>query len=169
MYCKLLEEAVKELKGEKIKQIQPIKMDIAISANLPEGYVNGEDERINLYSKISSISTDKEFEQIENQLKESYGLPPKEAINLLKIAYLKNICVGLGVKRVLINVNSCKLYLYKGQNIMPEGLAKELSEHKNGALSFEDTPVISFDMGMSTTEQKLDFMLDFCKKSAQHK
>ena len=169
MYCKLLEEAVKELKGEKIKQIQPIKMDIAISANLPEGYVSGEDERINLYSKISSISTDKEFEQIENQLKESYGLPPKEAINLLKIAYLKNICVGLGVKRVLINVNSCKLYLYKVQNIMPEGLAKELSEHKNGALSFEDTPVISFDMGMSTTEQKLDFMLDFCKKSAQNK
>ena len=52
---------------------------------------------------------------------------------------------------------------------MPEGLAKELSEHKNGALSFEDTPVILFDMGMSTTEQKLDFMLDFCKKSAQNK
>ena len=165
MYCKLLEEAVKELKGEKIKQIQPIKMDIAISANLPEGYVNYEDERINLYSKISTISTDKEFEQIENKLKETFGTPPNEAINLLKIAYLKNICIGLGVKRVLINANSCKLYLYKVQNIMPEGMAKELSNHKNGALSFEDTTVVSFDMQMSTTEQKLDFMLDFCKKS----
>jgi len=50
---------------------------------------------------------------------------------------------------------------------MPKGIAQELSKRPNGALAFEDTAVVKFDMGMASTAQKLDFLLDFCKKSAQ--
>lgn len=165
MYCKLLDEAVKELKGEKIRQIQPIKMDISISANLPQTYVQSEEERINLYSKISTISTEDEFNNMLDTLKNSYGNLPKETVSLLKIAYLKNLCTKLNVKRVLITANVCRLFLYKMEKIIPEKMAIVLSDYKNGSLSFEDGTTISFDMGMATTDQKLDYMLDFIKKS----
>ena len=165
MYCKLLEEAIKELKGEKIKQAKPIKMDIALSASLPLNYVESEDERINLYSNISTISNETEYQKMISTLKESFGELPKEAVALLKIAYLKNLAVSLGVKRILISANECKMFLYKTENIIDERIAVELSKHSNGSLSFGDGAVVSFDMVMASTTQKLDFLLDFCKNA----
>ena len=165
MYCKLLEESIKELKGEKIKNIKPIKMDIAISANLPEGYVPEENERINLYSRISTISNDEEYQKIYKQIEDSFGNLPKEAVSLLKIGFLKNLCVSLGVKRVLINASFCKIYFYKTEEILPKNIANELSNSVNGVLSFEDGPVITFDMGLASAIQKLDFLLGFCKNA----
>ncbi len=167
MYCKLLEEAIKELKGEKIKNIKPIKMDVSISANLPKDYVSVEDDRINLYSKISTISSEEYYKTIYSQLEETFGELPKETIILLKIAYLKNLCVNLGVKRVLVNASCCKLYFYNTEQILPKEVAKELSNHANGSLVFEDCAVVSFDMGLSSTSQKLDFLLNFCKKAIE--
>ena len=165
MYCKLLEESIKELKGEKIKQAKPIKMDIALSASLPLNYVESEDERINLYSSISTISNETEYQKIICTLKESFGELPKEAVALLKIAYLKNLAVSLGVKRVLISANECKMFLYKTEKIVDEKVAVELSKHSNGSLSFGDGAVVSFDMAIASTSQKLDFLLEFCKNA----
>ncbi|MBQ9786061.1 MAG: DEAD/DEAH box helicase, partial [Clostridia bacterium] len=68
LYCKLLEEAVKELKGEKVKELNPIKIDILTSASLPESYVKSEDERIKLYSKISQIATSEEYDNVKSIL-----------------------------------------------------------------------------------------------------
>ena len=165
MYCKLLESAIKELKGEKVKEIKPVKIDVAISALLPETYVEAEEDRVKLYSNISQIQTEDEYQSAISLLNETYGNMPNEAQNLLKIAYLKNLCVKLGVRRVLINANVCKMYLYKTKEIMTEGLSRELSQSKCGSLAFEDTPVLVFDLGFATTSSRLDYLLDFCKKA----
>ncbi|MBQ7884627.1 MAG: transcription-repair coupling factor [Clostridia bacterium] len=165
MYCKLLESAVKELKGEKVKDIKPIKIDIAISAILPESFVQAEEERIKLYSDISQIQCDDDMQNMKNKLFDSYGQVPAETENLLKIAYLKNLCVKLGVKRVVINANVCKIYLYKSKEIMQEGVSRELSQSKCGVLSFEEDPVLTFDLGLATVLQKLNYILDFCRRA----
>ena len=165
MYCKLLENAVKELKGEKIKESKPVKIDITISALLPDYFVQAEEERIKLYADISQIQNDDEYENIIKTLTETYGNPPIESTNLLKIAYLKNLCTKLSIKRVLINANVCKIYLYKTQEIMQGGLSRELSNSKCGSLAFEDVPLLNFDLGFASTAQRLDFVLDFCKRA----
>lgn len=167
MYCKLLEEAIKELKGEKIKNIKPIKMDVSLSASLPKEYVSVEDDRINLYSKISTISNEDEFKKICSQLESSFGELPKETVSLLKIAYLKNLCVNLCVKQVVINATCCKLYFYNTEQILPKEVAQDLANYSNGSLSFEGCAVVSFDMGLSSTYQKLDLVLSFCKNAVK--
>lgn len=163
LYCKLLDDAVKELKGEKIKQIKPIKIDILASANLPNFYVESEEERIKLYSEISLISNDGEYDDIYNKILNSYGELPKEASRLLKIAYIKNLAILAGIKRVLLNSMACKIYLYKTPEIMSEKLNKALSNRPNGVLKFEDVPVISFNMGMADIDEKIEFVLNFLK------
>ena len=165
LYCKLLDSAIKELKGEKIKEIKPIKIDIETSANLSEKYVESEDDRINLYSQISTISTDEEYAKIYNILFETYGKPPVEAERLLKIAYIKNLAVNLGVKRVLISATKTMIYLYKVQEIMCKGLSVALSNTSNGVLKFEDVPIISFEMKFGDVDYKTDFMLKFLKEA----
>lgn len=165
MYCKLLENAVKELKGEKIKESKPVKIDVAVSAILSNTFVVSEEERIKLYSDISQIQSEEDYNNILNTITETYGNLPNDAINLLKIAYLKNLCAKLGVKRVLLNAHMCKIYLYKTQEIMQDGLSRELSNSKCGNLAFEDVPVLNFDLGFASTSQKLDFLLKFCKRA----
>ena len=163
LYCKLLNDAVKELKGEKIKDTKPIKLDIVTSANISESYVESEEERIKLYSNISTISSDGDYLDNYNKIKEAYGILPKETERLLKIAFIKNLAVMSGIKRILINASVCKIYLYKIPEIMPKKLNIALSERPNGVLKFEDVPIISFDMGMADIDAKIDFMLKFLK------
>jgi len=165
MYCKLLESAVKELKGERVKEIKPIKVDITISACLPNSYIQDEDERIKQYASISTIRTQTELKKQKQQLIIGYGELPKEAEALLKIAYLKNMAVSLGAKRVLVNANACKIYMYKIEEILPKTMGAAVSSRKCATLSFEDGAVVSFDMGFATINQKLDYLLQFCEES----
>ena len=168
MYCKLLESAVKELKGEKIKEAKPIKIDITVSANIPESYVPSEEERIKLYSKISTISTKGEYEDCYNTMADSFGIPPKSVCNILKIAHLKNLGARLDIKRIFMDAKVCKIYLYKKTEIMTEGLNRALSTRKNGVLKFEDVPIISFDLGLADMDSKLNFVLEFLEQAQQN-
>lgn len=163
LYCKLLNTAVKELKGENIKETKPIKLDIMASASLPEHYVASEDERIKLYASISTISTNGEYEDILKAIKETYGQPPQNVVNLLKIAYIKNLGVKNGVKRILLNGSSCKIYLYKNDNVISKEIADVFSAYKNGVLKFEDVLVLSFELGLAEMDKKIDFVLNFLK------
>ena len=165
MYCKLLESAVKELKGETVKEYKPIKIDIFVSANIPNDYVVNEDERIKLYSRISAIASDSDFEECVNTITESYGQLPKQVTNLLKIAYIKNLGARQDVKRILIDQNSCKIFLYKKKEIMSESMNKALNNKACGYLRFDDVPIVGFDLGLASMESKIDFVLDFLKES----
>ena len=165
MYCKLLESAVKELKGEKDTEVKPVKIDIATSANLPASYVPSEQERIKLYSEISTINTEQELEDIKIIINQTYGDMPPQVVMLLKIGYMKNLAGKLNIKRILINNSEVCLYLYKTKEIMTDGLNRSMSNCGSAVLKFEDVPIISFDMGIKTIEYKVDFVIDFLKQS----
>ena len=165
MYCKLLDSAVKELKGEKQQEIKPVKIDIMASANLPISYVPSEDERIKLYSEISTISSDDELNSIKEVICQSYGEMPPEAQMLLSIGYIKNLAGKLGIKRVLIGQNELALYLYKTKEIMTNELNRAMTQCDFAVLKFEDVPIISFDIKNSTIKNKVNFILDFLKSA----
>lgn len=154
MYCKLLQDAVKELKGEKVKERKEIKMDVSLSAFIPEDYITSEAERIRRYSEISEVESEEELEKLKNELKTSYGEVPCEVNNILYIALLKNMAQLEDVKRVVINDNVCKLYLYKKDNILSEKLAKLIELNKEKCvLRFEDVPIIDIYLTNNTLEK----------------
>ena len=154
MYCKLLQDAVKELKGEKVKEKKEIKMDISLSAYIPENYITSEAERIRRYSEISEISNLEELERTKKELITSYGELPEEVENILFIAYLKNVAQEEDVKRVFINNNYCKLYLYKRDEILSPKLANLIEKNKDIAvLKFEDVPIIELYMPLNAKDK----------------
>ena len=165
MYCKLLEQAVKELKGEKIKETKPIKIDIMVSANISSDFVKDEDERIKLYSQISGISNKEEYLKIQDEIQEIYGEIPIEVENLIKIAFIKNLGIKTGAKRILIDSNNTKIYLYKTKEIMSDNLNKALVTSSNGLLKFEDVPVLEFNLNALSLSKKLEFILNFLNQA----
>ncbi len=97
MYCKLLEESVKELKGEVVESNNiEIAIDLNLSAYIDNEYIKNEKQKIEMYKKIASIDDQEDVLDVEDELIDRYGEIPIAASNLIKIAYLKKLAIKCG-------------------------------------------------------------------------
>jgi transcription-repair coupling factor (superfamily II helicase) len=162
LYCKILDETMKELRGEKQTQKKDIKMDINVDAFISENYIENENERIRQYTNISLISTLEEKQELVDNLTQAYGQVPQEVLNLVNIAIVKNICQSHDVKNVTINKDRCNIQIYKKEEILDEFFAKML-EKSNGkaVLKFEMLPIIELETKSKNLQDKLQNMLKF--------
>ncbi|MBR0139323.1 MAG: transcription-repair coupling factor, partial [Firmicutes bacterium] len=104
LYCKLVEEAVRELKGASPEEA-PISADtevkLTVSAFLPETYVSDELTRLSMYKRISAVATREDRLEVTDELLDRFGDLPKEAENLLDVAMIHNLGSGLGISAVV--------------------------------------------------------------------
>ena len=98
MYCKLIEEAVREAKGEQgaPAELEP-RVDLKVNAYLPESYVRGGNQRVEIYKRISMLRTQEEMGDIIDELLDRFGDIPQSVLTLLNVAYLRALCVAFGV------------------------------------------------------------------------
>jgi transcription-repair coupling factor (superfamily II helicase) len=91
LYCRMLEEAVAELKGEAAPKADEMKPSIELQANiaLPESYIPQTDQRLALYRRISSADTEEELERIKTEVMDRYGKPPKSFFRLCDYGWLR--------------------------------------------------------------------------------
>ncbi|MCR4706803.1 MAG: transcription-repair coupling factor [Clostridiales bacterium] len=103
LYCKMLDEAVAEAKGETKPANRELetRMDVLVDAYLPATYVEGEKQRLDVYKRIASIATASQRDDTEEELVDRFGEEPVCVANLIAVAYLKAICNRFGVGRVL--------------------------------------------------------------------
>lgn len=161
LYCKLLGEAVSELKGKKEKEVLPIKVDIICPAYIPENYIV-EQDKVKFYAEISEIATKKDYLELKNKLTNTFGEVPSELKNLLKIALIKNLGIKMEAKRILLTSQACKIYLYQKEEILTQKIADILHKNKDIAvLKFEDVPIIELDILAKPMSEKLDFLINF--------
>ena len=90
LYCKLLEESILELKGEKVKN-KEVDIKININAIVPETYVQSDRERMRLYKRIAGLSSRAEIRELTSELRDVYGEIPKDVLNLFDISYLSSL------------------------------------------------------------------------------
>jgi len=127
LYVQLLEDCIKRLKGEKVAVKREVKIDIAISARIPTNFVVNEMEKLQIYSKISSIEDKESQRELIDKLKESYGTLPKEIIQLTNVALIKAYSEKVGVKQIIINKDRYSIIFYEENfdvkkilNLMPK-------------------------------------------------
>ena len=89
MYCKLLDEVVKEIKGEEIIEDIDVQIDINVSSYIPEDYIENNAQKIEVYQNIALCRNDEDIDDITDELIDRYGMIPDEVNNLLKIIKLK--------------------------------------------------------------------------------
>ena len=86
LYCKMLNEAVKEAKGMDVAESFDTSIDIDIDAYIPMGYIPNEMQKLDIYKRIAGIETADESEEMLEELIDRFGDPPKSVENLLYIA-----------------------------------------------------------------------------------
>jgi transcription-repair coupling factor (superfamily II helicase) len=100
LYCRLLEEAVRELKGEKIAQRSEVKMEFDLDIYLPDFYVPDSQQRVEIYRKLSGARSVEEVDMIEAELSDRFGEPRREAKDLLEFTCAKICASSKGISRV---------------------------------------------------------------------
>jgi len=119
LYCKMLNEAVKEAKGVAMEEKFDTSIDINTNAYIPPTYISNELQKLDIYKRIAGIETEDEAEEMLEELIDRFGEPPKSVQNLLTIARLKFFAHSLYVKEVSQKGNELKLLMYEKAKINP--------------------------------------------------
>ncbi len=97
MYLKLLEQAVKEEKGEDVIEIPECMVDMQIEAHIPEWYISNLSQRLGIYRTIADIKTEDDVYDVTDELIDRFGQPPSSVMGLIKVALLRNRASKLGI------------------------------------------------------------------------
>ena len=146
LYCKLLNQAVLELKGQRKEEetFQTV-VDCDTDAYIPTSYIKNEYQKLDIYKRISGIENEEEFLDMQDELMDRFGEIPKPVINLLKVAGLKALAHSAYVTEVGINRQEVRLTMYKNARLKVEGIPKLVEQYK-GDLRFQmgDEPKFTF-------------------------
>ncbi len=100
MYCKMLDTAVKNLKGISTKADFATVVDLEVDAFIPGDYIVNEVQKLDIYKRIADIETEKERDDMKDELLDRFGQIPKSVDNLLRIALVRVSAHGLFMTEV---------------------------------------------------------------------
>lgn len=100
MYLQLLDEAVREERGEKPSPREECLVDIRINAFIPEKYISNQAQRVDCYRKIARISTAEDASDITDELIDRYGEPPEPVLGLIDVAMFRNMAAHAGISEI---------------------------------------------------------------------
>ena len=102
LYCRLLEETVKELKGERegIEEVVEPEIVIPFQGYIPDDYISHSGQRLDIYKKLSDIDDIEELYYQKEELEDRYGLPPEPFINLFTFLELKILARKIRLERL---------------------------------------------------------------------
>jgi len=98
-FMHLLEQSVKELKGEKIEEIKS-EINLRVDIRIPEDYLPQINLRLNLYKRISSVEDLSEIEKIEEEMKDRFGPISSSVKNLLRYGIIKYLAQKIKINSV---------------------------------------------------------------------
>ncbi len=100
-YCRLLDEVVKEMQGEVVKEEQDIQIDLKISSYIPESYIEDGKQKIEVYQDIALCRKDGDIEDVIDEITDRFGTMPKEVENLIEIAKIKILARNAGIIKIV--------------------------------------------------------------------
>ncbi|KPL23771.1 MAG: hypothetical protein AMJ75_05435 [Phycisphaerae bacterium SM1_79] len=89
MYCELLADAVRKLKGESVEPIPTAVIDLGFATYIPKNYIPISRHRMDVYRKIAVARCREDLQQIESELADVYGSMPDDVKQLLELADLR--------------------------------------------------------------------------------
>lgn len=124
LYFELLDESIRTLRGDPDKiDIEP-EITLKVRASFPMEYLPDVGERVVLYRRLSSVETESEVAAIEEEIRDRFGAPPEEVINLLGLMRIKIYLKLLHVTRMSCGPKRTSLQFAPTTPASPEKLVK---------------------------------------------
>ena len=165
LYCKMLNEAVRQRKGEIPEEIFNTTIDLDVDAYIPASYIPNEYQKLDIYKRIAAIESEEEMDDMLEELIDRFGDLPKKVQQLLQIANLKALAHSADVAVVEQKQDTYRFVMYEKARSDP-GKIPTLLEKYRGDLNFkmEEPPVFIYQKKGISAGKKDGDVLELVKK-----
>lgn len=135
LYCKMLNEAVRQAKGDNLAEDFETSIDLDMDAFIPPSYIPNEYQKLDIYKRVAGIENQEEAEEMTEELLDRFGDPPKSVTNLLAIAQVKAKAHRVYIKEIIQKGMTIRMMLHEHAQINA-GRISELVKNYDGKVTF---------------------------------
>src|SRR6478672_4163318 len=164
LYAEMLEEAIREIKGQEIPKVEDAQIDLTLTAFIPADYIADLDQKMSAYRSVASANTPEELQQIQADWCDRYGPIPLPAQQLIRVVELKQIAKKIGFSRIKPE-NKQNIVLETAMEEPAWNLLKaNLPEHLRSRFVYSKGKVTIRGMAVLTAQKQLDNLIDWLGK-----
>ncbi len=164
LYCKMLNEAVKHLKGELEEEPYTTTVDLNVDAFIPATYIPNEYQKLDIYKRIASIENEEEMDDMLEELIDRFGDVPKKVQQLLSIALLKSLAHSAYVVSVEQKGEVFKFTMYEKAKVHVERIPMLIEKFKGNLKFTVDTnPYFTYRKLSKNKKEKDEDVLELVK------
>jgi len=131
LYNSLLEQAIRELKGEEVRERVTPEIHLPVEALIPPDYITHDNQRLILYKRLAVLQEEGEVEKIKGELQDRFGPVPSSLLNLLEVIRLKIWLSRFSVKRFELRDKRAML-AFASEGVISAEKMVQLIERKGG-------------------------------------
>ncbi|MCY6960328.1 transcription-repair coupling factor [Clostridium brassicae] len=161
LYCRMLEDTIRLVKGEIENEPFETVVDIKIDAYIPKQYIQDEVQKIEVYKKIASIDSKESMMDIQEELEDRFSDIPSSLENLINIAYLKSMANNVGIEEIKEKRQEV-LIKFESKKWMTEALIKAIMKKYKGNIIFKfgEDPVIGYNLKNVKKEDLINELIE---------
>ena len=122
LYCRLLREAVSEMRGEAVVQVEAAAVELGVEARIPDGYVPDARQKLQMYRRMAAVLSDADADALAREMRDRFGPPPPPVSRLLDVLRLRMASASMGLARLSKRGRRIEAALADGFRLQPEGV-----------------------------------------------
>ncbi len=149
LYCKMLGEAIRAMKGETAAEPEDFEtqIDVDLNAFIPSTYIRNEVLKLDMYKRIASVESFEDMGDLQDEMIDRFGDMPESVVLLLHVACLKACAHKAYVEKVTMRDGFLVLTMYPQARLRVEGLPDLVAEyHGRMRVQTGGVPVITYAM-----------------------
>jgi transcription-repair coupling factor (superfamily II helicase) len=164
LYMEMLEEAIKEIRGQEIPQVDDTQIDLNLTAFIPADYIPDLDQKMSAYRVVASAQSKKELAQIAADWSDRYGPIPNAAQQLIRVMELKQVAKSLGFSRIKPEGKQHVILETPMEEPAWNLLKENLPEYLKTRFVYTPGKVTVRGLAVLKAEQQLDNLIDYLGK-----
>ncbi len=164
LYTEMLEEAIREIRGQEIPQVDDTQIDLKLTAFIPADYILDLEQKMSAYRGVASAASRWELQQIEVDWCDRYGPIPKPALQLLRVMELKQIAKKLGFARVKPEGTQHVALETPMEEPAWNLLKEKLPQHLHSRFVYEPGKVKVRGLGVLPAQKQLESLIEWLEK-----
>ena len=155
LYTSMLENAVKELKGEGGEERAATQLNLGIALRIDESYVPEENQRLRLYKKIAGALSAGAVNEIRAEMEDRYGGPPDATVYLLEAAMLRLECERIGVAQIDRKRGELQIRFTENASVDPQQLMRLVARNAKRGAQFTPQGVLKYPLTAARPDEVL--------------
>lgn len=160
LYCKMLNEAVKHLKGIDVKEDFQTTIDLDINAFIPAEYILNEFQKLDIYKRIAAIENEEECDDMRSELLDRFGSLPASVENLLQISLIRARAHRMYVEEIKGKKDGITIIMNVRADIKVENIPAVIKEMEDRLkFTVKNIPTFSYKLYPTGFDKKDEEML----------